>query len=1076
MPFEKRPSKLDISTMEFKKAIRDNQTNVLVEHIFRHGINTYEKINPLHFVLEHINDKPADTTCIDVTSTTRVENRIAINNQLAKLFLSHGIMFDKKNIQGQSPIDIAKKTNNQEMINYLTKIEALFFACQNGDAIKTTELLEAGTSQWVCNKYGESPLHVAVDHNHIQIVIILLKNGACINDKNRKNEIPLTIAKKNQFRKITTLLQKHHSLFYAIKNENLTREMIDRDINLQIRNDYNNTPLHEAAYAGNLDAVKILLEKGASIDIRGHFGNYPIHTAARRKQDKIVHFLHEQGANLECSDWRGSTPLALAVFEGAYTTIDLLFALNANKETRDHYGYTILHHAAEADNPDMIEYLYSKFKLNLEATDHYARTPLLVAAWTGKEKAIKKLIALGANYRAIDNKGRNMFHCFARQGREDLFSSFTILDGREIRKLGTDEEGENYLPDLVPLFEMTLAKTRDNTIPLEEARAHNLNFPENVNGENAIQQINIDKLFHAITLNQLPYIRQYIALFPECNFSTLTKEDGITPLHHLLLTADLLPLHNYIVTFLGMKNLAMSPNDFIECLTLLSTKYQTLDVPDCYGNTPLFLAIKLGGQLGYIACEMLLKAGAKADFILPNNMSSLPFACLHNPNPVFFDLLVKHGVNLLMTSQHRQTLLTFLLENHENEEQHHHDIFPLAIYLYEKGVTYDPKFKGKMIYIVTRQNRLDLLEQLNPQRDEEIYLAEGGYSALHVAQNRETAERLINAGFDPNEQENETHATPLHLAIYRHNNTMTTTEISRDLIEYLAEHTGINRQNEKNRTIMHIAIEMDIPFLVDLLLKKQPNLELTDNKNRTPLYTAINLNLLQLTEKLLKAGANAECIVNNKTPLELIASCGIYRAHKANVQDANTCFLLLQHGANYRNCMANLLTTAILANHQELFNLLLSKDDINVNEFNGEKLTPLQISAIFDREGYYINALITHGTEIEKRHKDTYRTALGFASRNQTAFKILLENGANIHVTDDNNHTILYWLINHWPYASENNQYYTEDKEAILNILLEHHVTITQEELDEIKQESELSKELEERMNEYLMPKRRLSH
>jgi ankyrin repeat protein len=53
---------------------------------------------------------------------------------------------------------------------------------------------------------------------------------------------------------------------------------MEADVNVIDTNGW--SPVHHAAYYGELDAIKILLSRGASLDIFSNKGYYAIHVAA----------------------------------------------------------------------------------------------------------------------------------------------------------------------------------------------------------------------------------------------------------------------------------------------------------------------------------------------------------------------------------------------------------------------------------------------------------------------------------------------------------------------------------------------------------------------------------------------------------------------------------------------------------------------------------------------------------------------------------------------------------------------------------------------------------------------------
>jgi cytohesin len=73
-----------------------------------------------------------------------------------------------------------------------------------------------------------------------------------------------------------------------------------------------NTPLHDAAVAGQLDAVKLLLAAGATIDAQDDRGRTPLHEAARKGRAEVAEFLINAGARPDLRDRLGQTPLDTA--------------------------------------------------------------------------------------------------------------------------------------------------------------------------------------------------------------------------------------------------------------------------------------------------------------------------------------------------------------------------------------------------------------------------------------------------------------------------------------------------------------------------------------------------------------------------------------------------------------------------------------------------------------------------------------------------------------------------------------------------------------------------------------------
>ena len=72
------------------------------------------------------------------------------------------------------------------------------------------------------------------------------------------------------------------------------------------------TPLHRAAYSGDVDAVKALLAAGVDADARDENGMTPLHGAALEGHVDVVKMLVAAGADVGAMDKNGVTPVDLA--------------------------------------------------------------------------------------------------------------------------------------------------------------------------------------------------------------------------------------------------------------------------------------------------------------------------------------------------------------------------------------------------------------------------------------------------------------------------------------------------------------------------------------------------------------------------------------------------------------------------------------------------------------------------------------------------------------------------------------------------------------------------------------------
>ena len=96
-----------------------------------------------------------------------------------------------------------------------------------------------------------------------------------------------------------------------------------------------NISIHDAAYTGNIEAVKQHLAAGTDVNTKASRGWTPLHSVATKE---IAELLIAKGADVNAKDKIGGTPLHLAAASGQKEIVELLIANGANMNAKIEVG------------------------------------------------------------------------------------------------------------------------------------------------------------------------------------------------------------------------------------------------------------------------------------------------------------------------------------------------------------------------------------------------------------------------------------------------------------------------------------------------------------------------------------------------------------------------------------------------------------------------------------------------------------------------------------------------------------------------------------------------------------------
>ncbi|CAB0040645.1 unnamed protein product [Trichogramma brassicae] len=247
-------------------------------------------------------------------------------------------------------------------------------------------------------KSVDAPLHLALRHDHVKVVELLMESGAFPNLANEDGSTPLHVI--SQRARDDDLMET----FFRINDDILQKVQLDA------RDKSGDTPLHYALRYDNARTAETLLRRGANPNLVDALGSTPLQIVCQGGQVELVKLFFRivdetgQTVDIDARDASGRTPLRLAVENLWADVVDLLLDRGADLTN---FVFSIKGHLL---NKDLKYYECMRSELQLE----------LACGVLAVTECLEK-----RGYQLGRADALKILHAFAEQG---IFEAFATLE------------------------------------------------------------------------------------------------------------------------------------------------------------------------------------------------------------------------------------------------------------------------------------------------------------------------------------------------------------------------------------------------------------------------------------------------------------------------------------------------------------------------------------------------------------------------------------------------------------------------------------------------------------------------
>ncbi|XP_067653215.1 serine/threonine-protein phosphatase 6 regulatory ankyrin repeat subunit B-like [Haliotis asinina] len=317
-------------------------------------------------------------------------------------------------------------------------------------------LVKMGADLSVIDEDGDNILHWACHGGNVKIVTyILIQNIVDINSKGDENMTPVMLAAYHGKNEAFDILVKKgadlsiidedgdnilHSACHGGNVKIVTYILMQNIVDINCKGDEEMTAVLIAAYHAKKEAFDNLVKRGADLSVIDEDGDNILHLACRGGNVKIVNYILMQSiVNINAKNNNGETPVMITANSGDREAFDILARKGADLSVIDNKGDNILHWACRGGNVKIVTYILLENCVDINCKGNEGKTPVLIAAYHGKNEAFDILVKRGADLSVIDINGDNILHSACRGGNVKIVTYILMQNIVDINCKGDEE-------------------------------------------------------------------------------------------------------------------------------------------------------------------------------------------------------------------------------------------------------------------------------------------------------------------------------------------------------------------------------------------------------------------------------------------------------------------------------------------------------------------------------------------------------------------------------------------------------------------------------------------------------------